>query len=162
MEDVNSRLELCEFWNILIASDYNPRDAYTDTMCMLSHDNDVPEIDITDTVSEQLISSILSIGLQPCMTDHMNECYKLPQMAVRSSTARADDTCLTLLLSPRVDNHELGHYVTQLLIMFDYHETALQIALNTHKALSQVSYALYGLYLEACPDWSFRLVRDEP
>ena len=50
MEDVNRRLELCKFWETLIAQGFDPADTYSDMMCVLRHDNDIPEISIADKV----------------------------------------------------------------------------------------------------------------
>ena len=42
MQDVNTRLELYNFWQVLIAQDYHPSDTYTDMLRALSHDQDSP------------------------------------------------------------------------------------------------------------------------
>ena len=51
MQDVGRRLELCKFWETLMAKGYDPGATYSDMMCVLRHDNDIPVIDInTDQV----------------------------------------------------------------------------------------------------------------
>ena len=49
-----------------------------------------------------------------------------------------DDADVTLLLSPRMDTHELGMRAAQFLIMFDCHEVALQVARDAFERLSHV------------------------
>ena len=62
---------------------------------------------------------------------------------------------VTLVLLPRMDTHELGAYAAQLLIMFDCHEVALQVARDAFERLSQVRVGIFIFCIDASSMSSF-------
>ena len=156
MEDVNRRLELCKFWETLIVQGFDPADTYSDMMCVLRHDNDIPEISIADQVCSM---AHVHVHLQTYMRKLyiknllriVYECIFISQKEDADDDVSVDDVAdVTLVLSPRMDTHELGAYAAQLLIMFDCHEVALQVARDAFERLSQVRIWRHQLQYWPC------------